>query len=381
MMDTLTSAAVTSSGPAEGQFPVALNGELAGLSRRAMTVQQKERIFSLDILRGFALLGILIMNIDDFGPGDILFEYGLNAAIFLYPFRIMKSRGLLLTGIFLVAAYSVGGAVYSNLPHRIYLQHQIDAIHVSQQIGRPLTSQQTQALQGWREIQEAHKPDSKANEAEMEVSRGGFMTYYKAHGGWRYLKGRRWLLFIQGVTLYSLSLMLIGMALFRCGFLTGELSYRVYLWTALVGSLISIPCRAIGVFKIYASGVYPVYNVWGLFLSAQQFGGTFAVTAMLLLLIKSGILRPLLWPVAAVGQMALSNYLLTTILCQFLFIWSPWRLYGRLEYYQLLYVVFGVWSINLVVSPFWLRFFRFGPMEWCWRSLTYWRVQPMRLRS
>lgn len=102
---------------------------------------------------------------------------------------------------------------------------------------------------------------------------------------------------------------------------------------------------------------------------------------MLLLLIKSGILRPLLRPVAAVGQMALSNYLLTTILCQSLFIWSPWRLYGRLEYYQLLYVVFGVWSINLVVSPFWLRFFRFGPMEWCWRSLTYWRVQPMRLRS
>lgn len=67
MVDKLTSAAVTSSGPAEGQFPVALNGELAGLSRRAMPVQQKERIFSLDILRGFALLGILIMNIDDFG--------------------------------------------------------------------------------------------------------------------------------------------------------------------------------------------------------------------------------------------------------------------------------------------------------------------------
>lgn len=79
--------------------------------------------------------------------------------------------------------------------------------------------------------------------------------------------------------------------------------------------------------------------------------------------------------------MALSNYLLTTVLCQFLFIWSPWKLYGKLEYYQLLYVVAGVWSINLVASPLWLRVFRFGPMEWCWRSLTYWKLQPMRLRS
>jgi uncharacterized protein len=43
-----------------------------------------------------------------------------------------------------------------------------------------------------------------------------------------------------------------------------------------------------------------------------------------------------------------------------------------------LYVVFGVWMINLTISPLWLRKFAFGPLEWCWRSITYGAVQPMR---
>jgi uncharacterized protein len=49
-----------------------------------------------------------------------------------------------------------------------------------------------------------------------------------------------------------------------------------------------------------------------------------------------------------------------------------------MQFYQLFYVVAGVWVVNLVVSPIWLKYFRFGPVEWVWRSLTYWKRQPMR---
>jgi len=45
------------------------------------------------------------------------------------------------------------------------------------------------------------------------------------------------------------------------------------------------------------------------------------------------------------------------------------------------YVVAIIWVIQLIVSPIWLRYFRFGPLEWGWRSLTYWKKQPMRLRQ
>jgi uncharacterized protein len=67
------------------------------------------------------------------------------------------------------------------------------------------------------------------------------------------------------------------------------------------------------------------------------------------------------------------------VLCQTLFLWGPWKLYGQLEYYQYYYVVFAVWAINLTLSSLWLRSYAFGPVEWLWRSLTYWRPQAMRL--
>ncbi len=66
---------------------------------------------------------------------------------------------------------------------------------------------------------------------------------------------------------------------------------------------------------------------------------------------------------------------------QYVFSWGPWKLYGRLEYYQWLYVVGAMWALNLLLSTLWLRRFAFGPLEWMWRSLTYWKRQPMLLRA
>jgi uncharacterized protein len=62
-------------------------------------------------------------------------------------------------------------------------------------------------------------------------------------------------------------------------------------------------------------------------------------------------------------------------------LWGPWKLFGTLAYYQLMYGVFGVGAFNLVFSSVWLRYFEFGPFEWLWRSLTYWKAQRMRLRG
>ena len=53
-------------------------------------------------------------------------------------------------------------------------------------------------------------------------------------------------------------------------------------------------------------------------------------------------------------------------------------LYGHLARHQLYYVVFSIWAFQLVISPIWLAHYRFGPVEWLWRSLTYGQRQPMR---
>lgn len=78
------------------------------------------------------------------------------------------------------------------------------------------------------------------------------------------------------------------------------------------------------------------------------------------------------------GQMALTNYILTSILCVFYFYGYGLKQYGRLEFFQLYYVVDAVWIVLLGFSTVWLRYFQFGPLEWLWRSLTYWKRQPFR---
>jgi uncharacterized protein len=136
-----------------------------------------------------------------------------------------------------------------------------------------------------------------------------------------------------------------------------------------------------GICKAYTSGFSVLsFDEWiclPYFLNREAAG--LAVLSIILLVVKSGGFRTFQWMLAAVGSTALSNYLLTSILCQFLFLWGPWKLYGKLEYYQYNYVVLVVWMINLVGSTLWLRAFRFGPMEWVWRSLTYLKFQPMRI--
>ena len=98
------------------------------------------------------------------------------------------------------------------------------------------------------------------------------------------------------------------------------------------------------------------------------------------MILKAGALKWLTRPVAAVGQMALSNYLLTSITMMTVFAWGPWHRFGYVEYYKIYYAVAAMWIVNMTFSSIWLRHFEFGPMEWVWRSLTYWKRQPMRIR-
>ena len=95
----------------------------------------------------------------------------------------------------------------------------------------------------------------------------------------------------------------------------------------------------------------------------------------LLLFVRSGLLGWLRAAFAAVGRMAVTNYLMHSAICLVLFVLLGW--YGQLERHQLYYVVGAIWAFQLVFSPLWLRVFRFGPVEWLWRWLTYLKRPPL----
>jgi uncharacterized protein len=109
-----------------------------------------------------------------------------------------------------------------------------------------------------------------------------------------------------------------------------------------------------------------------------RFSIALAHVGLLLVIVKKGWLSWLMSRLAATGQMALSNYLFHSVVCSTLFCGYGFGLYGRLERHQLYYVVAAIWVFQMLASPIWLRHYRFGPAEWAWRSLTYWKRQPMR---
>src|SRR5207244_11342964 len=99
------------------------------------------------------------------------------------------------------------------------------------------------------------------------------------------------------------------------------------------------------------------------------------------LLAQDEICQILLAPLAAVVRMALSNYLLQSLICTTIFYSYGLGLFCRVRPSLGLLLTIVIFLIQIPLSVWWLRRFRFGPMEWLWRSLTYWQLQPMRVRG
>lgn len=97
-----------------------------------------------------------------------------------------------------------------------------------------------------------------------------------------------------------------------------------------------------------------------------------------MLVLKAGLWQRLMDRFAAVGRMALTNYLMHSLILTTVFYGYGLGLYAQLSRTSQMGLVIVVIAIQLLLSPWWLGRYRFGPVEWLSRSLTYWRRQPMR---
>jgi uncharacterized protein len=178
------------------------------------------------------------------------------------------------------------------------------------------------------------------------------------------------------------ALMLIGMALYKLGVLQGQRSPGFYVRMAAISYVIGIPLNTLSTYGMIASNFDLVAGVfWNAPYQIGRVSVALGHAAVLILLVKHARLTWLTDRLAAVGQMAFSNYISHSIIYALVFYAPGLRMMGQLQRYQLYAFVLGIWILNLVWSPIWLRYFHFGPLEWCWRSLTYWQRQPMRRRT
>lgn len=311
--------------------------------------------------------------------GDILFFYGL-CGMLLFPFRNLNPKWLLLIGLICISFTMLKTNIrYQESREKRIAYH--EAVTAAKE-KKKLTPEQTAAKAEWTQIENGQKPDTSMVNENLRKMRSGYFTIFN------YLipqnsSGEVWYMY-NGLW-DMLCMMFIGMALFRWGFFSNKLRTSTYLMWMLIGYGIGIP---IG-WMIVDQGFMGAAN-WGEYLDRWRVGHevfaefrrlplTIGHASLIMLIFRSRLIPWLMKALSNVGQMAFSNYLMQSIICTFYFNGYGFGNYAKLAFYQLYYVVFAVWIFQLIFSSVWLRYFRFGPFEWVWRSLTYWKRQPMRL--
>ncbi len=309
--------------------------------------------------------------------GDILYSYGM-AGLGLFVFRVLPVKKLFIASgvVFLLINISTAGFVFSQFDNR---DSGIAAAKVEE---KKRSKEQKKAFEAYQESLESQDIVKRKVKMEEQITnrRKGYVDNLKdrAQGTFQ-LQTVSMLKFLLWDVLFP---MLLGMALYKAGVLSAEKSAAFYAAFSACGYLLGIPPLAFVTKVVVGSNWDPWTEVW---LMASYEYGRLAVglghLGLMLLIFRLGWLKPVTYLLSKVGQMALTNYLLTSILMTLFFNGYGLGKFGALERHQLLFVVFSMWSINLILSPLWLRYFRFGPVEWAWRSLTYWKKQPMRLRN
>ncbi|HLS83018.1 MAG TPA: DUF418 domain-containing protein [Steroidobacter sp.] len=317
----------------------------------------------------FGLLNAYVLLWD----GDILFAYGVTGLLLL-AFRRLPAPWLMACA-FAALALQTTISTFTWLDYR-ELQRSAQVAHVLQAAGRPPPAELRAAADQYAATNEQYKPSRAAQEEIIAFMRGSYASAANVvRDRARYTQTTA---FLRHGLLDFLGMMLLGMALLRLGIITGRAPTHVYAALLIAGYGIGLSVNLLETRAIESSG-FAVHSIVRSYLTYDL--GRVAMTlghlALIALLHRAPTVKAMR-PLAAVGRLALTNYLAQSLIGLFVFTGAGLALFGQLERHQLYYVVLAVWMAQLLWSSAWLRSFRFGPAEWLWRSLTYWRLQPMK---
>jgi uncharacterized protein len=170
------------------------------------------------------------------------------------------------------------------------------------------------------------------------------------------------------------------MALFKAGFFHMGWQTKTYMRGIFIVLPFGLILVGLGLYNNikrdfsleYSMFIGSQYNYWGSILVA------FGYACAVMLMAKTGFASRLQNRLAAIGKTAFSNYILHTVVFTSLFYGYGLGLFGDVLRWQQLLLVIVMWMVQLWCSAIWLKYYRFGPLEWVWRSLTYARLQPMK---
>jgi uncharacterized protein len=309
--------------------------------------------------------------------GDVLFYYGF-AGLVLFVFRHLSPRRLLILATLFMSLQTLI-SVGEWLDFR-ETQALAEAASARQAAGEPLADGDQEAIDAYSAVQAEFRPEQENLEAYVADVRESYASAFTV------LRGDTWFMqtefFFRHGIVECFGMMLLGMALLKLGVLTGASSTRTYLTMIVIGYAIGLTVNVSEIRQLESADFSPeaLMNVL-LTYDVGRIPMTLGHLGLIAIVCRTPWLTNASRVFAAVGQMALTNYLMQSLLCLLIFTGAGFALYGQLARHELYYVVIAIWAIQLICSPLWLRHFRYGPAEWLWRSATYWRWQPLRRAS
>jgi uncharacterized protein len=366
-------------GTQRGLFEMLFGAGMLVLTAKAMRPEDPVAVADLYYRRNLLLIAFGCIDIFVIAwVGDILLAYGL-AALFLFPFRKASPKVLLALGLGFAAFVAIGGAV--QYYDRIEQIRTVQALEKKQAQGAKLGEKDRKTLSEWQEKRDAHdisKPPTKKAQAMIDEERKareggplGFLMY--SWGVWGKVFGAGGGTFFT--VLEAVCGMFIGMALWKWGVIQGERSRRFYAITAVAAYAVGCGLRAWSVSEVFAFTLEP--KVGWMTEEIGRLAVTLGHVALFNLLMKTAAGAWALSPFKAVGRMAFSIYVFTSLVTLW-FIFAPWGLglWGRFGWAQLALAAAAIDVVMLVFANVWLRFYLSGPLEWVWRTLAYGKRQP-----
>lgn len=398
----------------------------------AAPVVETDRIRSLDVLRGFALFGVLLMNMQAFADvlagymnpfvvGEIstldfacwCVNYVLADAKFITIFSMLFGAGIVLmaararerTGRSVGLHYRrMGWLMLFGVAHALLIwngdilftyglvgmiAYWMHRLRPSIQIGIAaflllipvlfLSSMHHMPAADVEQMREMFEPSTDTIDSQRASMRGSWADQLPVRiKGWTSMLG-----FIMVFGWRILACMLLGMAFFTLDVFSAKRSRGFYISLVVIGLGTGLPLAAWGVYDhvghdwemIRCMGIGSLPNYFGSLLAALGYIG------VVMLVCRAGALPGLRGRLAAVGQMAFTNYIMQSVICTLIYNGHGLGMFGHVDRVWQQLIAIGIFALQLWYSPLWLKRFRFGPLEWLWRSLTYWHRQPFRRES
>ncbi|PQJ82935.1 DUF418 domain-containing protein [Polaribacter glomeratus] len=307
--------------------------------------------------------------------GEILFAYSLMGFL-VYTFRNMQPKKLIIIALVLLSFGTLWN--YADYEENAKFIKNVSIAEQFKSEGKPLTDELKTAQIKWEELQKERSPEAiteyNSNMQKEYFSVVAFLApiniYYGKLYSYRY---DVWDI---------LSMMLLGIAFFKLNILSSEKPYAFYFLMATFGYLVGLTTNYFEIAYIMKQNFsWLSFSKTNITYDLGRVAVAIGHVGLIMLFCKSTILSQLKKALGAVGKMALTNYIMHSVIALFIFTGAGFGLFGAFQRHELLYIVFAIWIFQLIASPIWLKYYYFGPLEWLWRNLSYQKRHPLKKKN